>query len=294
MNRIGLNCALSTPFDADGRVDLGRTAKHAAWVIANGCDGITLFGTTGEGASVGVSERHRAFGGLAAAGIDIPGKVLGGVLAASQEEIVAQARAAYAAGCKGLLLAPPFYFGDVPDDGVYACFASIFDALGSDLRDVILYHIPGMTKVHISIEVTRKLVEAYPGVVIGVKDSHGDWAATEKRLKELPDLQVLVGDERQLAKAVQGGGCGTICGLANVAPDLLRPLAHQGKDDPRIATMVNAILGHSFMSAIKSLVADMHSDDGWRAMRPPLVAMQKTDSANLASAIAAARGKRAA
>jgi 4-hydroxy-tetrahydrodipicolinate synthase len=294
MHRIGLNCALSTAFDTEGRVDVTRTARHAAWVMANGCDGITLFGTTGEGASVGVSERHRAFGGLAAAGIDIPASVIGGVLAASREEIVAQARAAYAAGCKALLLAPPFYFGDVPDDGVFACFARIFDALGSDLRDVILYHIPGMTKVSISVEVTRRLAEAYPGVVIGVKDSNGDWPATERRLKELPGMQILVGDERQLAKAVRNGGSGTICGLANVAPDLLRPLAHEGHDDARIGNMVDAILGYSFMSAIKSLVADLHGDEGWRPMRPPLMAMAAADSAVLARAIAAARALKAA
>lgn len=287
--RLGLNCALSTPFQANGEVCLSRLVAHAHWVLANGCDGFTLFGTTGEGASLGHAERNRMLGAVGASGIDLRQKVVVGVSAATLADAIEQARTGYAMNCRALLLAPPFYFGNASDEGLFRFFTAMFDALGSQLRDVILYHIPGMTRNGISVELTQRLAKAYPGVVIGVKDSNGDWNATERRLTELPGMQILVGDERQLARAVRSGGGGSICGLANVAPDLLRPLANEGKDDPRINDMVNAILEHSFMSAIKALIAERLGDAGWRTMRAPLDPMTEAAARDLAGRLAAIR-----
>ena len=280
-DRIGLNCALSTPFQADQSVDPVRLVAHARWVIANGCDGITVFGTTGEGASLGLPPRHQVLEALHAAGIDLGTRVFAGVSAAAIEDVVAQSRLALEAGCRGLLLAPPFYFRGVGDEGLFAFFAQVIEALGKQARGILLYHIPGMTGVPLSIALTQRLNAAFPGVILGVKDSHGDWDATERRLAELPGLQILVGDERQLARAVRQGGAGSICGLANVAPDLLRPLAWDGAEDDRINKMVTAILDHSFMPAIKALIAARLDDPAWRTMRAPLDGLSAEDGAAL-------------
>ncbi len=290
-DRIGLNCALSTPFREDGAIDLVRLVAHAAWVMDNGCDGITVFGTTGEGASVGLPGRHQALAALSTAGVDLGRKVFCGISAAAIEDVVDQSRLALEAGCRGLLLAPPFYFGGVGDDALFTFFARVFDKLGPLARGVLLYHIPGMTRVHISVELTRRLSEAYPGVILGVKDSHGDWAATERRLNELKHLQILVGDERQLARAVRHGGSGSICGLANFAPDLLRPVARDGVDEPRVNRMVEAILAHSFMSAVKALIAERTGDAAWRVMRAPLEPMDEARSKALYAALTAIRAE---
>ena len=294
MTRIGLNCALSSAFRQDGSMDLPRMVAHAKWVLANGADGVTLFGTTGEGASIGLGDRNAAMGAFAGAGLDMRRQVVAGVSASSEEDIVAQCEAAYAMNCRAILLAPPFYFSGVSDDALFKLFSSVITKLGARARDIFLYHIPGMTRVPLSVELTRRLVTAFPGVIAGVKDSAGDWAMTERRLKELSDLQILVGDERHLANAVQHGGAGSICGLANITPDLLRPLANEGKDDPRIHTMVNAILGYSFMPAIKALIADRLNDADWRIMRAPLDALSEADAKTLAGKISAIRTGKAA
>lgn len=288
-SRIGLNCALSTPFTKAGTVDLPRLVEHARWVLANGCDGLTLFGTTGEGASLGQRERNRMLGAIAASGIDMRRRVIVGVSAATVQDAVEQARAGYESDCRALLVAPPFYFGSASDDGLFAYFSAVFSALGGDLRDVILYHIPGMTRNHITVELTQRLMQAFPGAVIGVKDSNGDWPATERRLKELAGLQILVGDERQLANAVRNGGAGTICGLANIAPDLLRPLVHGGHEEPRVNAMVEEIVRHSFMSAVKAMVGERLGDAEWRTMRAPLDPMTEAATRDLAGKLSAIR-----
>ena len=78
--KLGLSCALSTPFSPDARVDIARLVGHAQWCLKEGCDSITLFGTTGEGASVGVQDRALSIKALLAAGI-APGRILSGVTA---------------------------------------------------------------------------------------------------------------------------------------------------------------------------------------------------------------------
>jgi 4-hydroxy-tetrahydrodipicolinate synthase len=241
-----------------------------------------------------VSERYQALAGLAATGIDLRQRVIAGVAAATVDDTVAQARAAYEMGCRALLLAPPFYFGEQSDEGLFRFFARVFEKLGAELRDVILYHIPGVTKNAVSVELTQHLAKEFPGAVIGVKDSNGDWKATERRLKELKGLQILVGDERQLASAVRHGGAGSICGLANVAPDLLRPLAHEGKEDPRVNAMVELLISYPVLAAIKALVGEALGDTAWRVMRPPLDALSAADARKLAGRLAAIRAPKAA
>ena len=275
---LGLSCALSTPFSPDARVDTARLAEHAKWCLAQGCDSITLFGTTGEGAAVGVADRTRSIEALLA---DIaPARLLSGVTACVPDDAVAQARVATDAGLHGLLLTPPWYFRDVSDDGLFAWFARVLEMIGN-ARNVFLYHIPSMTGVPLSVDLVGRLKTAFPGVVVGVKDSSGDWQNTEKLLAAHADLQILVGDERHLARAVRQGGAGTICGLANLLPGIVRKAAHDGVDDARIATAVEVIMRHPFMPAVKTLIAQQRGDPAWRVMAPPLAPLTDADARRL-------------
>lgn len=81
--RFGLGCALITPFAADGSVDHPRLVAHAQRCLAEGCASITLFGTTGEGASLGMGERAAMLDAVAAAGFDLPRQLLAGVAASA-------------------------------------------------------------------------------------------------------------------------------------------------------------------------------------------------------------------
>jgi len=215
---------------------------------------------------------------LLAAGI-APSQLLSGVTACALDDAVAQARVAMDAGLHGLLLTPPWYFRDASDDGLFAWFSAFFGMIKA--RNVYLYHIPSMTGVPLSVDLVGRLKTAFPGVVVGVKDSSGDWANTERLLAAHRDLQILVGDERQLARAVRQGGAGTICGLANLLPGIVRKAAHDGVDDARIATAVEVIMRHPFMPAVKTLIAQQRGDPGWRVMAPPLAPLTDADARRL-------------
>jgi 4-hydroxy-tetrahydrodipicolinate synthase len=277
---FGLSAALITPFTTEGPVDLSRLLRHARHVLAEGCDSITLFGTTGEGFSIGMQERARMMGTVIGGGIRGE-QLYAGVSATTIIDAVDQAQLALDFGARGLLLAPPFYFKDLSEDGLYAWFSRVIEGIGAAGRGIILYHIPGQTAVPLSVDLVGRLKRAFPGVIAGVKDSSGDKATAEAFLSAHGELAILVGDERQLAEAMRKGAQGSICGLANLAPWLLRDAIHNRNDNALIAPIVNLITSYPVLPAVKALVAHLHGDEEYVRMRAPLVNLPAPERAAL-------------
>ena len=150
-NAFGLSCALATPFRANGEIDFPLMTQHARNCLEEGCGSVTLFGTTGEGASLGFSERVRTIAAFKEAGFDARRTLIGGVASSSLEGALGQTGLLMEADCRAVLLTPPFYFKGVSDDGLFAWFAALFEKLGSRARDVFLYNIPSVTSVELSI-----------------------------------------------------------------------------------------------------------------------------------------------
>ena len=65
----GVNAAVLTAMNADLSIDLDRMAAHCRWLLANGCNGLAVLGTTGEANSLGIQERIELLEGLIARGI---------------------------------------------------------------------------------------------------------------------------------------------------------------------------------------------------------------------------------
>jgi len=268
--RFGLSCALITPFLAAGTIDHARLVAHARRVLAEGCRTITLFGTTGEGPSLGFGERAAALDALRGAGFDFGSTVLGAITASSVQDAAAQANQLFDAGACGMLIAPPFYFKGVDDDGLFAWFGRVFEACHAP-RNVFLYHIPSLTQVPLSTELVGRLRAAYPGVIAGIKDSAGDWPTTERFLAAHGDLHILVGDERLLARAVRHGGSGAINGFSNFCAAKLLPMVERGEEVPQVAALVDLLLAYPVTPAIKALVAHVTRDAEFLRTAPPLV-----------------------
>ncbi len=104
--KFGLSAALTTPFKTDGTVDIDAMIAHARRCLSNGCDSVTLFGTTGEGCSVGSRERQVILSRFIEAGV-APARLVTGVLVDSIEDAADQSAEALKAGARNILLAPP-------------------------------------------------------------------------------------------------------------------------------------------------------------------------------------------
>ena len=282
--RFGLSCATITPFTRDGRVDTSRLLAHVARCIDEGCRSVTLFGTTGEGASVGASERRRVLESVAA---KVGAKrVLVGVLANAVDDAAAQADELFDVGGPGILLAPPHYFKGVSDEGLYAWFSRAIESMRAP-RGVFLYHLPSVTQVPLPIALIDRLKCAYPSVVAGVKDSGGDWAYTEQLLDAHADLHVLVGDERLLARAMRNGASGAINGFSNFCARRLAPMIEHGTEDPGLSALVDLLLRVPVTPGIKALVAYVTRDAEFARAAPPLETLNDADAGALVAAFQA-------
>ena len=283
---FGLSAALATPFDADGEIAVSGVIAQAKRCLSSGCNSVTLFGTTGEGSSIGMQERQRALAAMIEAGI-APSQIVMGVLVDAAEDAASQANHALAHGVRNILLAPPSYFKNVSDDGLFKWFAAVFTLLGTNARDVIVYNIPSVTMVPPSVSLVGRLRAAFPDVVVGVKDSSGDWPYTEALLKSHGDLIILIGDERHLARGVRLGGQGAISGMANLLPREVQAMAEKGIDDANVERFVGELLKYPVIPSIKAILARIKNDESWLAVRPPLVPMSKDDCDKLFAAFGA-------
>jgi 4-hydroxy-tetrahydrodipicolinate synthase len=283
----GLWCATLAPLTRNLAPDIGALAAHCRWLLAEGCDGIALFGTTGEGFAFSVAERYRALEELVAAGI--PGrKLIVGTGATALPDAVELTRHATEIGAAGTLIVPPFYLKGVDEEGLFAFFARLIESVADKRLRVLLYNIPQLTAVAISAALARRLAERFPGIVAGVKDSSGDWRSTAAYLATCPDLAILVGNEPDVPRALGAGGAGTICGLANIAPGLMRRLIGAPGDAEALAQverLVAAIDAHPFIPALKACLAMRHSNPDWLAVRPPLQPLASTAQVDVASAV---------
>ncbi|NKL36210.1 dihydrodipicolinate synthase family protein [Rhizobium leguminosarum bv. viciae] len=278
--KFGLSVALATPFDSNGDIAIEAMIEQAQRSLAAGCSSVTLFGTTGEGSSIGTQERERVFDSLLDSGI-AANQIIVGVLVDAAEDAAMQAGRALSRGARNILLAPPCYFKNVSDDGVFQWFSAVFAILGNKARDIIVYNIPSLTMVPLTVSLIGRLRTAFPNIVIGVKDSSGDWPFTETLLKSHGDLVILVGDERHLAKGVRLGGQGAISGMANFVPREVKLMAEEGVDDSRVEDFVEELLKFPVTAAVKTMVSHVTSDEIWLAVRPPLVSISAEGQAQL-------------
>ena len=175
MSIRGVFCAASTPVTSTGDVDTARFIAHTKNLLADGCNGVALLGTTGEANSFSIAERKALLEAAVSSGI-ASAHLLPGTGLCAIADTVDLTRHALSLGVTQVVMLPPFYYKNVSDEGVFNAYARIFDSIADDSLRVILYHIPQMSAVPISQGLIERLLKTYPHTVVGIKDSAGDLA----------------------------------------------------------------------------------------------------------------------
>ncbi|MEU3302949.1 4-hydroxy-tetrahydrodipicolinate synthase [Streptomyces sp. NPDC006678] len=207
-------CAMITPFTADGAPDLDGARKLAAHLVAEGCDGLVLNGTTGESPTTTDAEKTALVRAVREAVGEGPA-VVAGVGSASTRHTVELARAAEDAGADGLLVVAPYY-SRPPQPAVAAHFRRVADAVGIPL---MLYDIPGRTGTRIEPE-TMLALAAHPRIV-AVKDCAYDLLGSTKVIART-SLAYYSGCEELNLPLYAVGGSGFVSTVANAAPRPMR------------------------------------------------------------------------
>ncbi|MEV5001867.1 4-hydroxy-tetrahydrodipicolinate synthase [Nocardioides sp. LML1-1-1.1] len=281
--------AMVTPFHEDGSVDLDGVQKVAKHLVDHGHDGIVVTGTTGESPTTTGAEDGETLAAVRDA-VGDRAKIVAGVGTNDTRHSVELAQQAEKVGADALLLVTPYY-NKPSQRGVLQHFRLVADA--TDLP-IMAYDVPGRTATKIALETYREL--ATWGNVTTVKDATGDLARTA----QLVDLGFAVysGDDVNTLGYLAYGASGLVSVVGHVAGDQLRTMieAFQAGDHAeavRIHTALvpafEAIMGVPNYGATTAKAAlELLGVLDNRAVRPPLLALDEAEVADLRSGLAAA------
>ncbi|MFG2130175.1 4-hydroxy-tetrahydrodipicolinate synthase [Streptomyces sp. NPDC048751] len=207
-------CAMITPFTEAGTLDLDGAQRLADRLVAEGCDGLVLSGTTGESPTTTDAEKSALVCAVREA-VGDRASLVAGVGSADTRHTVELALAAEKAGADGVLVVTPYY-SRPPQDALEAHFRDVADASG---LPVVLYDIPGRTGTRIEAETMIRLAE-HPRIV-AVKDCSYDFLGTQKVLSRT-ELAYYAGCDEHILALYAVGAAGYISTVANVVPRALR------------------------------------------------------------------------
>jgi 4-hydroxy-tetrahydrodipicolinate synthase len=274
----GVIAAIATAVDDKGEPDSARSTALARFLLANGCDGLNVLGTTGEATSFSLEQRKRVMTAYRDAGLPLD-RLMVGTGAASVADAVALTRHAAELGFAGALVLPPFYYKGVPEEGLFRFFSEVVQRVGDDRLRVYLYHIPPVSAVPITHKLVERLMKAYPKQIAGMKDSADDWAHTKSMIDAFAKdgFDVFSGNEKPLIDNIKSGGAGCISATANINPGKIAETykKYATPEGEKLQGWINEVRGvmqgYVMIPALKYCIAHYGSDAAWTPVRPPLV-----------------------
>jgi 4-hydroxy-tetrahydrodipicolinate synthase len=226
MKPTGSICAIVTPFDGDGGLDLAAFAALVDWHRASGTEAVVVAGSTGESGALDDHEYEALLDvALVRAGA-MP--VIAGCGAPATHKALRLARRARIAGAAAVLAVTPYYSRPT-QSGLVRHYETLADGAG---LPVILYNVPARTGCDLLPETVARLA-GHEGIV-GIKEARPE----PERMASLLALRsarfaVLSGDDPIACRSMRAGADGTISVAANVAPRTFRALCdHARAGDP--------------------------------------------------------------
>lgn len=205
----GLNLAITTPFDADGRIDFGRLEDNLERYLAIGIPGFVI--SSGTGMHVYLSKEESMQ--LVQRGSKIingRAKIIAQTSALLSDEVAERTRHAADCGADGVMVLPPFFEGPTDDRGIIDFYAEVARAG----LPIIGYNVPQAVGIAVTPSLLKELCEI-PGFC-AVKDSSGDLGKQASLIRT--GLPVMNGADQLVPYALYAGCSGLIWGGANIAP----------------------------------------------------------------------------
>ncbi len=278
----GIWAAVVTPIDDSLSPDIAKAIPYYCELLETGCDGVNLFGTTGEAMSFGTAQRREFMEAVAQSGLPM-GRVMAGTGAASLDEMVSLTRAALDLEFAAVLLMPPFFYRDAGDEGVVRFFDALFARASMPPGRAVLYNFPLMSGITFHPGLVDRLMAEFPRTIAGLKDSSNDRALQAELHARHPDLAIFPGSEHYLDDALSSGAAGCISGSVALWPGLAQRVHRGGAPDDarRLADRRATVTGLPFIAAVRYCIARTRADDSWNAPMPPLAALTADERAEL-------------
>ncbi|MER8544036.1 dihydrodipicolinate synthase family protein [Mesorhizobium sp. M1334] len=205
----GLNLAITTPFDANGRVDFGRLEELIERYLAAGVDGFVF--SSGTGMHVYLTpEESKAVIERGARKVAGRATVIAQASALLTSDVVGRTQFAKDAGADGVMVLPPFFEGPSDDNSIFDYYAEVAK-VG---LPIIGYNVPQAVGVRITPDLLQRLCELPE--FRAVKDSSGDLISQVRLIAT--GLDVINGADPLVPFSLFAGCSGLIWGGANIAP----------------------------------------------------------------------------
>ena len=213
MSWRGVMPATTTAFDENLNIDHAFVAKHARWLIDNGCTAIIAPGSLGESATLSFDEKIALWFTLVdAVGERVP--VVAAIAALSTAHAVALAKRAAEVGCRGLMVLPPYvYKSDWREMKAHA--EAVFRATN---LSCMLYNNPVAYGTDFLPEQIRELAAEHENFA-AVKESSTDVRRVTWIKALVGDrLDISVGVDDAIVEGIAAGAVGWVAGLVNAFP----------------------------------------------------------------------------
>ena len=204
---------MTTAFKPDYSVDYALVAKHAAWMIESGCNGIVALGSLGESATLKFDEKVAILKTLVNT-LGNKNPVVAGIASLSTMEGVELAKAAQDAGCSGLMVLPPYVYSSDWRE----MKAHVQPIIRATKLSCMLYNNPVSYKTDFLPPQIKQLAEENPNLE-AVKESSADVRRVTAIKAICGDrLKLFVGVDDAIVEGVRAGATGWIAGLVNAFP----------------------------------------------------------------------------
>ncbi len=232
-------CAMATPFDEDGRLDIAGAVRLARWLVDNGNDGLVLAGTTGEAPVLSDQEKRTLWKAVREV-VGVP--LIANTGTASTAHSVELTKMAADLGVDAALVVTPYY-NRPSQAGIEGHFRAVSRA--SQLP-VIAYDVPRRTARELRPATLARL--ASEGVIAGLKDAAGSTGATAALIDQAPSgFEVYCGEDALTLPLLAVGAVGTISVASHWAgPQIGEMIAAYAKGDTDAAMAMNARLAESW------------------------------------------------
>ena len=212
MNWSGVMPAMTTPFETDMKVDHKFLAQHAAWQLGNGCSGLVMLGSLGEGATLQHDEKIAILKTAVRVANGAP--VVAAISSLSTSVAVQLAKDAEDAGCSGLMVLPPYVY----TSGWREMKQHVSAVVAATGLECMLYNNPIAYGTDFVADQIAELAAEHSNLV-AVKESSADVRRVSAIRALLGGrLQIFVGVDDLLVEGVGAGAVGWVAGLVNAFP----------------------------------------------------------------------------
>lgn len=259
----GLGTALITPFNVNGQIDFTALGRLIDLQIEGGIDYLVVLGTTGEAATLTLSERQQVID-FVIQKVERQIRLVLGLGGNNTAAVIDQLKALteeQKTAFSAILSVCPYY-NKPSQEGLYRHFAAIAEA--SPLP-IVLYNVPGRTGVNLLPETVIRLAHDYPNQIIGIKEASGNLEQiTELILRtSLPltanrsPFTVISGDDGIAVELLHRGAEGLISVLSNAFPKETAKMVHEQDDElqERFQPLISLLFKEGNPAGVKTVLA---------------------------------------